>query len=48
MAIDQSRRVRIYVHGGVGAGIVFEKGDDGNGVPVHIADGPNAARPLQM
>jgi hypothetical protein len=44
MGIDQSRRVRIYVHGGVGAGIVFEKEDDGNGVPVHIADGPNAAR----
>src|SRR5262245_16831129 len=44
MGIDQSRRVRLFVHGGVGAGIVFEKQDDGDHVPVHIADGPDAAR----
>jgi len=44
MGIDQSRRVRVYVHGVVGAGIVFEKEEDGNQVPVHIADGPDAAR----
>jgi hypothetical protein len=44
MGVDQSRRVRLFVHDGVGAGIVFEKSDDGDRFPVHIADGPDAAR----
>lgn len=44
MALDHSRRVRLFVLGHVGAGIVFEKHDDGDRVPVHIADGPETAR----
>src|SRR5262245_4129348 len=44
MALDQPRRVRLLVLGHVGAGIVFEKHDDGDRVPVHIADGPETAR----
>jgi len=44
MALDHSRRVRLFVLGHVGAGIVFEKRDDGDRVPVHIADGPETAR----
>jgi len=44
MGIDQSRRVDLFVLGGAGAGIVFEKRDDGDPAPVHITDGPEAAR----
>lgn len=44
MGIDQSRRVRLFVLGGAGAGIVFEKQDDGDRVPVQITDGPETAR----
>jgi len=44
MGIDQSRRVRLFVLGGAGAGIVFEKQDDGNRVPVHITSGAETAR----
>ncbi len=44
MGIDQSRRVRLFVLGGAGSGIVFEKQDDRERVPVHITDGPETAR----
>ena len=44
MGTDQSRRVGLFVLGGAGAGIVFEKQDDGDRVPVHITDGPETAR----
>ena len=39
-----SRRVRLFVPGVVGAGIVFEEREDGARVPVHILRGPEAAR----
>ena len=44
MGIDQSHRVRLFVLGSAGAGIVFEKQDDGDRVPVHITGGPDTAR----
>jgi hypothetical protein len=44
MGIDQACRVRLFVLGGAGAGIVFEKQDDGDRIPVHITGGPETAR----
>jgi hypothetical protein len=44
MRLEVSRRVSIFVLGGVGAGIVFEEREDGRRVPVHILGGPQAAR----
>jgi hypothetical protein len=44
MGFDLSQRVGLFVLGGVGAGIVFEKQEDGGRVPVHIVRGPEAAR----
>ncbi len=44
MRIEVSRRVRLFVLGGVGAGIVFEEREDGQRIPVHILRGPEAAR----
>jgi len=44
MEIDQSRRVRLFVLCGAGAGIVFEKQGDGDRVPVHITGGAETAR----
>jgi len=44
MRLEMSRRVSIFVLGGVGAGIVFQEHDDGARVPVHILRGPEAAR----
>ena len=34
MGFDLSRRVGLFVLGGAGAGIVFEKQEDGDRVPV--------------
>ncbi|HXM58810.1 MAG TPA: hypothetical protein VOB72_25650 [Candidatus Dormibacteraeota bacterium] len=39
-----SRRVSLYVLGGIGAGIVFEEREDGHRTPVQILSGPEAAR----
>ncbi len=44
MGFDLSRRVGLFVLGGAGAGIVFEKQEDGDRVPVQILAGPDAAR----
>jgi hypothetical protein len=44
MCIHRSRRVGLFVLGGIGAGIVFEEREDGNWTPIQILGGPEAAR----
>jgi hypothetical protein len=44
MGFDLSRRVGLFVLGGAGAGIVFEKQANDDRVPVQILGGPDAAR----